>query len=148
MVSTSARPFAPAACLLCIGSFIVDDDGQGYMDIGEEDDHWNARGDRYEKIQDTAQHPVGEESRSPDGAGGGSMHEYDCVHTGAVRRVTRRARRRKQVESQGASARATRAKVRGTGRQRAVLQPRASAWHRIKSGPRLPSPSRSPAPYA
>jgi hypothetical protein len=34
------------------GDFIVDDDGQGYMDIGEEDDHWNARGDRSGLVMD------------------------------------------------------------------------------------------------
>eukprot|EP00798_Chlamydomonas_sp_ICE-L_P016256 gene16256-22432_t len=28
------------------GDFVVDDDGQGYLDIGEEDDYWNAKGDR------------------------------------------------------------------------------------------------------
>jgi hypothetical protein len=38
-------------CLTDSGDFIVDDDGQGYMDVGEEDDHWNARGDRSDPVQ-------------------------------------------------------------------------------------------------
>eukprot|EP00967_Tisochrysis_lutea_P038644 scaffold46248_cov21-Tisochrysis_lutea.AAC.3 len=46
------------------GDFIVDDDGQGYADLGEEDDHWNGRGDRHlEEEDEEAEAPGGNKKR-------------------------------------------------------------------------------------
>jgi hypothetical protein len=58
LASKPAYALCPAilcTIMLNTGDFIVDDNGQGYADLGEEDDHWNSKGDREGAQPGTAQ---------------------------------------------------------------------------------------------